>query len=113
MKVNIFIIGRKTNYRADAVYHDGMVTVKKGSNICIKPNISPRIGKVAEKFRMDKAIVNSEGSLLKDCEFNNVSSAAKFVMGISANGYDSWKVEKGKSLGNYLAELGLYQRKTR
>ncbi len=109
--IDVFI--KKTDFSAKGVYSDGKIVVKKGSTI--NPLFASYIKGIsfAKKCRADKGIVDSMCKVIKDCEFPSPSTAAQFVMGQSRDGYDAWKVEEGKSLGQYLEEKGLRERKRR
>ena len=103
----------KPDFSVVGVYKEGKIIVKKGSSI--NPKFASYIKgiTVAKKYREDKTIIDSEWTLKKDCEFPSPSTAAQFVMGQSRDGYDAWKVSDGKSLGAYLEERGLRERKRR
>jgi len=104
---------KKADFKATGFYNDGKLIVKKGSTI--NPAFAPYIKGIslAKKNREDREVVDAEWTVLKDCEFPSPSTAAQFVMGQSRDGYDAWKVEEGKSLGQYLEEHGLRERKRR
>lgn len=103
----------KPDFSAVGLYEKGKIVVKKGSTI--NPTFASYIKgiTIAKKCREDETIVDSEWTLKKDCEFPSPSTAAQFVMGQSRDGYDAWKVSEGKSLGTYLEEQGLRERKRR
>lgn len=104
MKVEIFLSSRDNSYDAKGTYEDGVVIVKKGGHIQLDFANHIRGGKKAKTYREDKEYVSAEGIILKDCEFTSASTAAQFVTGRSTNGLVAWKVEKKKSLKDYIAE---------
>ena len=105
MKVEIYLSSRNDAYNAIATYEDGTITVKKGGHIQMDFADHIRGGKTAKGYREDNTYVNQEGLILKDCVFTSASTAAQFVTGRSTNGLVAWKVEKRKSLKDYLAEF--------
>ena len=109
--IEIFI--KKADFAAEGVFENGNVTVRCGSTI--NPSFAPYIKGItlAREYREDTSVVDKTWTLLKDCVFPSPSTAAQFVMGQSRDGYDAWKVEEGKSLGQYLEEHGLRERKRR
>ena len=92
---------------AEGIYSDGIITVKKGGKINLDFAAHIRGGQSAKKYRENAEFVDTNGIILKDCTFNSPSTAAQFVTGRSTNGYEAWKVETKKSLGDYLKEKGL------
>lgn len=107
MEINIILSSRNGSYAANAVYNDGNVIVKKGGRIDLSFADHIRGGKMSKKYRESSDYVDSEGNILRDCEFSSPSTAAQFVTGRSTNGYEAWKVEKKISLGKYLENHGL------
>ena len=109
--MKVFI--RKDEYIAHGEYIDGKLIVKRGSTInprftsCIKGNSQ------VLQFRNNAEYVNSEWQVIEDCFFSSPSTAAQFVMGQSRNGFMSWKVETGESLGLYLELHGIRKRQHR
>ena len=104
MKKEIFIKGH--GYEARATYEDGVIRVHKGSKIGFPTTAKFKRTKEAYKLREDAEIVK-DGIVIKECSFNSPSTAAQFITGGSRNGYDTWKVEKGYSLGRYLEDEGV------
>lgn len=102
MKINVFITSRRGDYRADGVFEDGKLTVKKGSKIKLTFAKHIRGGQKARSFRDDPKYVDKEGNVLMDCEFNSPSTAAQFVTGSSTNGYTKWFVQEKVNLSKYL-----------
>ena len=111
MKIHLYIKGRQYDYRAEGIYDDGSMVVKKGSTINIHSDAKSNLGADVENMRENKELVANDGSLIKDCKFVSPSAAAKFVTGGSRNGYDTWKNEEGKTLGEILEEKGIRQRR--
>lgn len=111
MEFKVFNYGRSCH--ADGIYSNGNVTVRKGSKLFIDCN--NKFNRYAEAFAMrnNTEIVDSEGILLKDCTFKTPSAAAVFVAGSSRSGNTFWKVENGLSLGKYLEQKGIIERKRR
>lgn len=111
MEFKVFNHGR--NCHADGIYSDGKVTVLKGSKLFIDCN--NKFNRYAEAFalRNNAEVVDAEGILLKDCTFKTPSTAAVFVAGSSRSGNTFWKVEDGISLGTYLENKGVIERKRR
>jgi len=111
MKIKVYI--NKSEFSAMGFYSNGTITVQKGSTI--NPAFAPYIKGIsfARNSREDKQIVDENWKVQKDHEFPSPSTAAQFVMGQSRDGYDAWKVEDGRSLGQYLEEHGLRERKRR
>jgi hypothetical protein len=107
MKVNIYITSKTNQYHASAIYDGHHVIVQKGGHI--SESFSEYIcgGNTAKSYRGNTEYVNSDRIIIKDCEFKSLSTAAQFVSGRSLDGFNVWKVEKGKSIGKYLEEKGL------
>lgn len=99
----IFLKSKKGVYDAQAKYDNGKITVLKGSKIQMDFADHIRGGKTAKSYRENKEYVNSEGIVIKDCEFSGASTAAQFVTGRSTNGLIAWKVENKISLKDYLS----------
>ena len=108
MKIEIYIKGR--DYYATGYYNDGEVTVSKGSTIKYIESKSFKMNEAAKIARNDSEKVK-DGSLLINCIFSSPSTAAQFVTGGSRDGYDTWKVEKGVSLGDFLEAHGIRSRR--
>lgn len=104
---------KKSNFCATGIYNDGKLIVEKGSTI--NPEFASYIKGIslARKCRDDHNLVDEEWNMLENYEFPSPSTAAQFVMGQSRDGYDAWKIEDGRSLGQYLEAAGLRIRKRR
>lgn len=107
MKVKVTLKQRTTDVFAEAVYEGDTITVLPGGKISNDFANHIRGGKTAKSYRENPEYVDGEGNILKKCEFTSPSTAAQFVTGRSKNGYEAWKVEEKKSLGDYLKEKGL------
>lgn len=107
MEIKITISSRVGRATAEGVYMGESTIVKKGG--FISEDFAEHIqgGKKAKSYRENPEYVDKNGKILKDCEFSSPSTAAQFVTGRSTNGYEAWKVEAIKSLGEYLKEKGL------
>ena len=110
MKQEVFISGR--DYEAKAIYIDGRVIVCKGSQIKFTEANHFRHSEVAFSLRDNEEYVQ-DGYVVKECEFDSPSIAAQFITGGSRNGYDTWKVRKGYTLGQFLQDQGIRERKIR
>lgn len=104
MKKEIFVKGR--NYEASATYDDGIIIIHKGSKIGFPATAKFKRTKKAYALRENDEIVQN-GIVIKECSFDSPSTAAQFITGGSRNGYDTWKIEKGYSLGQYLEDKGV------
>lgn len=100
--MKIYLKGRNDSYDATAEYEDGKIIVLKGSKIQMDFAEHIRGGRLAKKFRENSEYVDTNGIVIKDCEFSSASTAAQFVSGRSTNGLVAWKVEKKTSLKDYL-----------
>lgn len=107
MEIKLFAKTRDGSASAKAVYTGEKTIVKSGSIVKTSIAKSVRGGAFVQKYLDDRSFVSSEGVVLKDCEFNSPSIAAMFVTGNASNGYRVWKVENGKTLGDYLKENNL------
>ncbi len=110
MKQDVFMSGR--DYEAKATYIDGKMIVYKGSQIKDTEVKDFKHSERAFALRKDKEYVQS-GYVIKDCEFDSPSTAAQFISGGSRNGYDTWRVRKGYTLGQFLQDKGIRERKVR
>ena len=108
MKKEIFIKGR--DYEANATYEDGIITIHKGSRIGFPATANFKRTKKAYTYREDHKIVK-DGVVIKECTFDSPSTVAQFITGGSRNGFDTWKVEKGYSLGQFLEDNGIRTQK--
>ena len=104
MKVRVTLESRKTDAHAEAIYEGETITVLPGGKISEDFASHIQGGRKAKSFRNNPEYVDSERSIIKECVFTSPSTAAQFVTGRSTNGYDAWKVENNKNLGNYLEE---------
>lgn len=110
MTKEIFITGR--DYKATGLYVDGRIVVNKGSHIKYPTTNGFIPNESALSKRNDPKFVR-DGIVIEECTFDSPSTAAQFVTGGSRNGYDTWKISKGYSLGQFLEEAGIRTRKTR
>ena len=110
MKQDLYIKGR--GYEATSTYEDGKITVHVGSKLNYPESCGFRTNTKAFSAREDDSVVQN-GVVIKECVFDSPSTAAQFITGGSRNGYDTWKVRKGHSLGDYLQEQGIRSRRTR
>ena len=62
-------------------------------------------------YRRDNPDYVKNGVVINDCVFKSPSTAAQFITGGSRNGFDTWKVEKGYSLGQFLEDNGIRTQK--
>ena len=96
MTLELHTISRDGLYRAEAIYNEGTVIVRKGSKINTCPG-SKYIPAMDIKAKLDdRDIVDVDGVVLKDTIFTSLSKAACFVTGRSANGMITWKTPDGK-----------------
>ena len=110
MKVEIIIRGR--GYEAKATYHDGKVLVHKGSGLKFTDADGFKHNEQAFSMRENPEYVK-DGIVIKECEFDSPSTAAQFITGGSRNGYDTWKIRKGYTLGEFLQDEGIRSRRTK
>ena len=110
MKVDIQIKGR--GYEASATYDDGKTIIHTGSQLNYPRTQNFKANMIAFSSREDPAFVR-DGAVIKECTFDSPSTAAQFITGGSRNGYDTWKVSKGYSLGAFLKENGIRDRRIR
>lgn len=101
-KIDVYMIGKRGNYNAKAIYKDGRLTVLEGSKIKEKSKTVYKRNKQALSYREDKTIVNDELVLLKDVTFNSPSTAAQFVVDSSRNGWKDWKDSEKRNLKEIL-----------
>lgn len=107
MKISVKLAQRNGVCYAEGIFEDGALTVTKGGKINLDFASHIRGGTNAKKYRENKEYVDSDGSILKDCQFSSPSTAAQFVTGRSTNGYEAWRVNGNVHLGDYLKEKGL------
>ena len=107
MEIKVYFSLRDRSAYADAIYMGDKTIVKAGGKISKHFASYIRGGTFARKMRENPELVDAERNIIADCIFNSPSTAAQFVGGRSFNGYEAWKVEKHKNLGQYLKEHGL------
>lgn len=107
MEIQVKLAPRNGSCYADGVFDGSVFTVKKGGKINLDFAKHIRGGKSAKSYRDNPDFVDSDGNILKDCDFSSPSTAAQFVTGRSTNGYEAWKVDAKKNLGDFLKEKGL------
>ena len=101
--MKVILKSKRNTHYAEAIYTDGKITVLKGSKICkYVPPYMERKAMPIYALRNNQDIVNEEGVVLQNVEFNSPTSAAIFVTGRSVNGYISWRPEDKVSLKEYL-----------
>lgn len=103
MKINIELKSRSNAYAAEAIYEDGIITVRVGSKIQMDFASHIKGGKIAKGYRENPEYVDKEGIVIKECIFSSPSTAAQFVTGRSTNGLTAWKVDKKTTLKEYLS----------
>lgn len=96
VKIELHTISRDGLYEANAVYIDGMVRVKKGSRINIHYGSGFKPSRPVKERLDDHNLYDEKGILLKDVEFETLSTAASFVAGRTSNGMLTWKTKDGK-----------------
>lgn len=96
MKLVLHTQSRDNLFDAQAIYENGVVTVKKGSRIKIQGCEGFKPSPEVKAKRNDADLVNSEGFLLADVTFSSLSTAASFVGGRTSNGMIMWKTPDGK-----------------
>jgi len=107
MNIKIFAKTRDGSSFAEAIYTGEKTIVLPGGKVKMKIAKSVRGGAFVQHFLDDRSYVSSEGEVLKECVFNSPSIAAMFITGNASNGYRVWKLENGKTLGDYLKENNL------
>ena len=109
MTQDIFLSGR-TGFYATATYEDGIITVHAGSTLGYPASAIHRKTTKAYELREDPRYVKN-GKVVRKCVFESPSTAAQFITGGSRNGYDCWKVKRGYSLGQFLIDKGLKEKR--
>ena len=103
MAIELHSKSRDGLYNALATYEEGVVVVKKGSQINMANNKGFKPSLEVQDYRQNRQMVSDGGITLQDIQFNSLSSAATFVTGRVANGLIVWKTEDGayvrKTLG--------------
>ena len=107
MKVEMTIRNRGSAYWADAIYDGKRVTVLPGGLISRHFASHIKGGNAAKIVRDNREYVDENGRIIKECVFNSPSTAAQFVLGTSKNGYISWRLQDGMTLGDYLKQKGI------
>ncbi|MCF0134016.1 MAG: DUF4357 domain-containing protein [Blautia sp.] len=107
MEIKISISSRAGRATAKGIYTGKETIVKVGGTISEDFAEHIQGGKKAKSYRDNLEYVNNNGVIIKDCVFSSPSTAAQFVTGRSTNGYEAWKVDGKKSLGEFLKEEGL------
>lgn len=87
---------------ATAEFAEGIVTVLAGSTL--KKKVSTKVNKngIAIRMRNNEEYVNKDLTVIKDCTFKSLSTAAQFVLGTYVNGRERWIVESGESIKEYM-----------
>ena len=101
MKVKVYMISKKADYNASAIYEDGKITILKGSKIR-KENKNFNRMSLLNTYRNDSKIVDNNYYLLKDITFNSPSTAAQFVGDSSRNGLLYWRDKDNNKLKNII-----------
>lgn len=101
MKIKIYMISKKADYNATAIYENGKITILKGSKIR-KENPNFKRMTLLDNYRKDKTIVDKNYNLLKDVIFNSPSTAAQFVGDSSRNGLLYWRDKNNTKLKNII-----------
>lgn len=94
--IELHTISRDNLYEAKALYVDGKVTVKKGSRINIRFGKGFKPSNAVKEMLDDHTLYDEEGVLLRDVQFETLSTAASFVAGRTSNGMITWKTNDGK-----------------
>ena len=101
--VKVVLNSRSGSHRADGVFDNNVVTVIKGSKICLSEAYANMPQKVKAK-RHDSNLVGDDGIVKQDITFDSPTAAAQFVTGRSVNGYIAWRPENKMSLREYLKQ---------
>lgn len=102
--ISVFLRTRSNQYDAEAEYKNNKIIIKKGSRIKIGEPIAFKFPRFVQDTWSNNVIVDSDGLLLKDVEFDSISAAAQFVTKNSINGWKAWKTEEGIALLAYRKE---------
>ena len=94
--MKLYTKSRDGLYEANAIMNGSNVTVLKGSRINTKNSEGFKPSDKISNLRCDNTIVDMNGQLLRDVDFDTLSTAATFVTGRIANGMIVWKTEDGK-----------------
>ena len=107
MNIKIHAKTRDGSAFANAIYTGTNTIVLPGGRVKTEIAQSVRGGTFVKRFLNDRNFVSEDGDVLQECVFNSPSIAAMFVTGNASNGYIIWKLENGKTLGDYLKENNL------
>ena len=99
--IKVILNSRSGTHCADGVFDNNVVTVKKGSRICLVDAYADMPQMVKAK-RHDSSIVGDDGVVKQDIIFESPTAAAQFVTGRSVNGYIAWRPENKMTLKEYL-----------
>lgn len=100
--MNVVLKSKKNTHYATAEYQNGRIVISKGSRINLNESFPGMSGSI-RCMRNDREVVDENGVLLQNLEFQSVSSAAVFVTGRSVNGYIAWRIDDKISLKEYRA----------
>ena len=101
----VILKSKKDTHFAKGEYDGKGIVVLCGSKINMVDSFD-KIPKDVYNMRNSRKIVNKDGVVLKDIEFNSPTSAAIFVTGRSVNGYIAWRPDDKMSLKEYLKKQG-------
>ena len=106
MKTNIYLNSREGLFQAKGIYTPEQTTVLKGSVINTKFSTSKKFkgSNFVLAIRNNRAIVDENGVVLKDCSFASPSTAAQFITGRSSNGYVAWRVDERTNLKRFVGK---------
>ncbi len=96
VKLNLHTVSRDGLYEAQAIYEDGIVTVKKGSRINLRSGSGFKPSSTVKEKLDDTSLYSEDGILVDDVVFTTLSTAASFVAGRTSNGMLTWKTQDGK-----------------
>ena len=99
--MKLILKSKKNLHYATAEWDGGRITILAGSKINLALTY-PKMSEDAKQARENAELVDTNGILLKDVQFNSVSTAAQFVTGRSSNGYIAWRPDDKMSLKEYL-----------
>ena len=99
--INLYLKSGECN--ASGIYSAGMLTVLKGSKISSVTSISCPVH--IRQIRVEnRPVIDRNHIVQRDFVFASPLSAAQFVTGYSANGYEIWKDRNGVSLNTLLKQ---------
>ena len=99
--VKMVINSRSGSHHAEGVLENNVITVKKGSKICLKDSYDA-MPMAVRLMRHDISIVGKDGILKQDTKFDSPTAAAQFVTGRSVNGYIVWRPDNKTTLKKYI-----------